>query len=550
MDNTTKIMLYGSGSVNPVAFSFTDVTGSNPSTLNTSNTVTITGLGTTVTASVSVGGEISINGGAWVTSGSISNGQTLAVRATSSASFNTETTYTVTVGTVSDIWSITTRAADLVPAAFSFTTQNSAELSTLYTSNTVTITGLEPNYVGISITVSGSGSPQVAAGTSAIGAFGSSATATVSGTGTIVVAVRATSSAAFSSGVTATVTIGGVNGSYTINTRAADTTPGAYSFTSQSNVEPSTSYTSNTVTVSGLEPNTTIGITATGGTVSAGTTSISGSYSTSTSATTTGSGTLVVSARVTSSSSFSTGATVTVNVGSGSGTFTVTTRAADIAPTAFSFTDQTNVERSTLITSNLITVSGLEPNYSVTVSCTGGSIDAGTSSAPGVWVTSKSVTTSGTGTLVVRARQTSSASFGTAVSCSISVGSGSDPSWTVTTRGPDLTPSAYSFTSQTNVPQNIEVYSNTVTVTGLEPNYSVTLSSSGDTGHGLSAGTTAISGSYSTSTSVTTSGTGTLVVRARVRSSSTALTSTTCNIFVGAGVGTFTVTSTDGSGGA
>lgn len=548
MDNITKILLYSSGSVNPVAFSFTDATDVNPSTLTTSNTVTITGLGTTVTASVDNGGQISIAGGAWVTSGSISNGQTLAVRATSSASFNTQTNYTVSVGGTSDIWSITTRVADTVPAAFSFTTQNSAEPSTVYTSNTVTITGLEPNYSPIVVTASGTGAT-VAAGTSAIGTFGSSQSVTSSGTGTIVVALRTTSSSSFSGSMVATATIGGVNGTFTVNNRAADTTPGAYSFTSQTGVNPSTVCTSNTVTVSGLEPNTSITISASGGTVSAGTSAISGTYSSNTSATTTGSGTLVVSARVTSSSSFSTDATCTVFVGGGSGTFTVTTRAADTTPNAFSFTDQTGVEPNTLITSNLITVSGLEPNYSITVSGAGGSIDAGTSSAPGVWVSSKSVTTSGTGTLVVRARVTSSPSFGSTLGCTVTVGTGSDY-FSTTTRAADTTPAAFSFTSQTNVFTNVACYSNTVTVTGLEPNYNVTIATSGDTGHGVSAGTTAISGSYSTSTSATTTASGTLVVRARITSASTDLTSKTCNVFVGAGLGTFTVTTGETGGGA
>jgi len=43
-----------------------------------------------------------------VTSGTITNGQTLAVRTTSSASTGTAVTATVTVGGVSDVWSVTT----------------------------------------------------------------------------------------------------------------------------------------------------------------------------------------------------------------------------------------------------------------------------------------------------------------------------------------------------------------------------------------------------------------------------------------------------------
>lgn len=94
----------------PNAFAFTDQTGVALSTLTTSNTLTISGINTPTSVLVSGGGspKISINGGAWGTSGSINNGQSLRVQLTSSASGNTAVAATVTVGSVSDIWSVTT----------------------------------------------------------------------------------------------------------------------------------------------------------------------------------------------------------------------------------------------------------------------------------------------------------------------------------------------------------------------------------------------------------------------------------------------------------
>lgn len=94
----------------PDAFSFTDVTGAAVNTLTTSNTITISGISSGTAVSVSGAGspQISINGGAWGTSGTITNGQTLRVRLTAAATINTARTATVDVGGVTDVWSVTT----------------------------------------------------------------------------------------------------------------------------------------------------------------------------------------------------------------------------------------------------------------------------------------------------------------------------------------------------------------------------------------------------------------------------------------------------------
>ena len=96
----------------PDAFGFTDVTGQVTGTVINANTVTITGIGPLpVGVSVSGGGSPQIrinNAGSWVTSGSISNGQTLQLRLTSSATPETMLSATVTVGTAFDQWDVTT----------------------------------------------------------------------------------------------------------------------------------------------------------------------------------------------------------------------------------------------------------------------------------------------------------------------------------------------------------------------------------------------------------------------------------------------------------
>lgn len=102
----------GAADTTPESFSFVDVTGANPSTLTTATPVTISGINASTPVSVTgTGAQISINGGSWVTSGNITNGQTLSVRLTSSALASTAVTTIVTVGGVSDTWSVTTEAA-------------------------------------------------------------------------------------------------------------------------------------------------------------------------------------------------------------------------------------------------------------------------------------------------------------------------------------------------------------------------------------------------------------------------------------------------------
>jgi hypothetical protein len=102
----------------PSGLSFTNVTSQALSTSVASNTATITfsgcgGGSEAVSVSGAATAQISINGGAWVTSGSISSGQTLQVRMTTSGSVSTVLTATVTVGGSSTNWTTTTRAGSL-----------------------------------------------------------------------------------------------------------------------------------------------------------------------------------------------------------------------------------------------------------------------------------------------------------------------------------------------------------------------------------------------------------------------------------------------------
>lgn len=200
----------------PNAFSFNDVTNAALNTLTTPSPATVTIAGINAPTPVSVSGQgaprISINGGAWVTSGMVENGQTLAVRLTSAAANSTVYSATVTVGGVTDNWSVTTVSGDTTPDAFSFNDVTGATTSTLTTPSpaSVTISGIN---AAATVSVSGQGSPQIKV------ASGSWTTSTTITNGQALY-VRLTSAAANGTTYTATINVGGVTDSWTVTTSA------------------------------------------------------------------------------------------------------------------------------------------------------------------------------------------------------------------------------------------------------------------------------------------------------------------------------------------
>jgi hypothetical protein len=92
----------------PNAFTFTDLTSQALSTVVTGSPVTITGITVAVAFSVT-GGAVQVNGtGAFVTSGTVSNGDTLTPQVTTSGTNSTAVNCVVTVGGVSDTFTATT----------------------------------------------------------------------------------------------------------------------------------------------------------------------------------------------------------------------------------------------------------------------------------------------------------------------------------------------------------------------------------------------------------------------------------------------------------
>ncbi len=331
----------------PDAFSFTDQTGVALSTLATSNTLTITGLGAAATISIT-GGEYSINGGAFTTAnGSVSNNDTVAVRHTSSAAYFMVTDTVVTIGGVSDTFSSTT-ITDTVPDVFSFTDQTGVTLNAQITSNTLTITGLGAT-AAISITA---GEYSVNGGAfTAIGGL-------INNNDTL--AVRHTSSAAYFTVTDTVVTIGGVSDTFSTTT-ITDTVPDVFSFTDQTDLALSTLATSNTLTITGLGAAATISITG-------------GEYSINGGAFTTANGSVsnndTVTARHTSSANYLTATDTVVTIGGVSDTFSSTTmkkKTVDKTPDFFVFSSQSNVSLNSQITSDAVKITGMNATTYISI---------------------------------------------------------------------------------------------------------------------------------------------------------------------------------------
>lgn len=94
-------------------FSFTDVTGVEPNQLITSNTITVSGLGAGVAAPVTVSADTTIIKNNAAVSGIVStaiDGDTIALRVTSLGYSLTTTPSTISIGSSSAAWKVTTKA--------------------------------------------------------------------------------------------------------------------------------------------------------------------------------------------------------------------------------------------------------------------------------------------------------------------------------------------------------------------------------------------------------------------------------------------------------
>jgi hypothetical protein len=201
----------------PEAFSFVTQTDVPVGDNATSNTVTIAGINDNAVVTITNGlYAIGDSGSYTAAAGSVANGQTLTVQVTASDAFSTDTVATLTVGTETATFTATTEAQDIIPGAFFFTDANDVALSTLSSSDTLSISGLNDE---ADITIVG-------------GSYSINSDANfVSTAGKIndgdTVQVQATSSASPATSVDVVLTIGGVSDTFTITTTSDTTAPTA-----------------------------------------------------------------------------------------------------------------------------------------------------------------------------------------------------------------------------------------------------------------------------------------------------------------------------------
>jgi len=416
------------------AFAFTDQINVALEQVINSNAIVISGINTAVDVSIS-GGEYAINGGAFTTDdGSVNDGDSLVVRLTSSAMPLTRTETTLTVGSIEDIFSVTTLdPADRTPNAFSFTDRNDALSGEVITSNAVVISGID---VPVEVSISG--------GEYAIngGAFTSdNGTAAVNDS----IVVRLTASEIGLETTEATLVVGGVSGTFSVTT-ANDLTPDPFTFIDQTEAASGEAIASNAVVISGI--NNAVAVAISGGEYS-----INGGAFTVAEGTTNNNDSIVV--RLISAVTASETATVTLTVSGISANFNVTT-ANDTTPSPFSFTDQIDVPASETIESNPIVVSGI--NGSATVSI----IDGDYSINDGEFTDRNGVVNNGDSIIV----EAYSSNVGLeTVDATLNVGGVSD-TFSVTTIN-DITPDAFSFTDRPEVAPGDVIVSDYIEITGI-----------------------------------------------------------------------------------
>ncbi|MGQ0620136.1 MAG: FG-GAP-like repeat-containing protein [Panacagrimonas sp.] len=432
----------GANDGSPVPFTFTDVSNVRPGSVQTSAPITVLGINIPVRIAVN-GGSYSIGctGSFNTRPSTVTVNQTVCVRHTAAASFDSSVTTTLTIGDESDGFSSTTDIADTTPEPFLFAPAVGVVRGSEQTSNEITVAGINTS---VPLSVTG-------------GMYSVNGLGFTSQPGMVVnndrVRVRHTASVDPSEPVTTTLRISTVTGSFTSTTASGDTDPIPFDFRDFTGVSRNTVQTSAAVPIAGIEGRVAVSVTG-------GSFSINGGGFRST-PTTLRSGDQV-RLRHTSSPDFSTDVSTVLTVGSGMGTFTSRTLVADTRPNAFNFINVTDVDPESLQTSNEITVSGI--NTAAPISVMGGKYSKNTPNGPTPFTEVAGTVVNGD---VVRVQHSAANRLGITTTTTLNIGGITD-TFSSTTRPPDITPDAFSFTNVTGVAPGSTQTSNTLTLRGTQ----------------------------------------------------------------------------------
>ena len=424
---------------------FNTATGSEVNTVNTSNTIQITGIDVATAVSISGNGSFSIAGGSYVTSGTITNNQSINVRLTSSGSFNTSVSTTLTVGDKTGSYTVTTRSQVTAspPTALTLTQTT----NTSGTSQTVTATGS-----------GGTGTTQVSNDGSNWQSNGHSFSQNRSGSAVTYYARNV--GEINSSSITATklvppvVTLSGI-GNFT--NRSASGENNSYNVSTQRAGGNYNTYSSNWGTTTTSISNNS------GGWLSSTITNSSSGFFNLTSQSNSSTSSRTATVTYTTSTQFGHSHTMTF-------TFQQNGQAADTTPNQFTFTDSSDAALNTTFNSN-VTISGI--NTAVTAVYSG---DANGSFSTDNSTFNQSNKTVNNGD-VIYLRLPSAGTNSTARTATITIGSISDSMTVTTVAGSDTTPNAFSFTGVTGA-DTLSIYTDTVTITGINTGVTATLTTS------------------------------------------------------------------------
>ena len=351
----------------PDIFTFDSIFDADLSTQYISNEVTITGIQVDVSASASNGAFMSVNGGAFTQNAvTISNGDTVRLRMTSSGTYTTQLTSTVTIGLTSSQWNITTaQEPGQFPNAFEFENVVDAPTESYVQSNQITITGIT-----VPVIVS---APTNGFESSVNGSSFSTAQKVINN-GEILI-LRYLTSGNLGETASTYVTVGdSPNKNWSVtNVVTADQDPDYFDFVNVVGASANTMTESLPQVINGINVPTPVILT--GGAefrVGTGAWQTSGNINVGDS----------VQLRVTSSPDYGGEVEVDVTIGSLTDVWKViTTTDGDQIPDAFFFINQINQVPNSFVYSNTVLVQGLTAAANITV--TGGSFKVGN----GGWVT-------------------------------------------------------------------------------------------------------------------------------------------------------------------
>lgn len=346
----------------PEFFGFTDNIDQWPGIAVTSNAQTITSINykalvkAVESSSNGIGCSVSVNGADYVDANDpnnpviIRNNDTVqfqirTIENRDRFDYNRSYNIDVTIGKRGpEPWLVRTRELDDDPIPFFFTDLTGLEVSVGRTSNEVQVQDID-QFIGIDTLITTSGVIYVN------GVNVGNSTKVLNND---YIYLENTSSGFYDTTVPTTISLGAYTTTWNISTRPADDEVDAFSFTPISDVDPETVNESNSITLSGADPNVNdnnlLNTTVIGGefkVVRDGV--LERDYSSDSFNCQNGD---IITLRGTASTEYSTDQNVTLNVNGVIGTYVITTRPTPIKtiPNPFSFVDQVDVERTSTLT--------------------------------------------------------------------------------------------------------------------------------------------------------------------------------------------------------